>query len=260
MSASSPLLAAHGIVKSFGAVRALDGAEFEVREGEIHALVGDNGAGKSTLIKILSGVHEPDAGRIELAGERVRFESPHDAHDAGVETVYQDLALAGTLDAPSNVFLGRELRRKNILGKLGFLDRAEMRRLFAAEIERLGTQIPSLKAPVGLMSGGQRQAVAVARAAIWGRRVLIMDEPVAALAPQQTAYVLGLMDQVRRQKHLGVIFISHTLPHVFEIADRVSVMRRGKTVLTAPVAEVTTDDLIRAMTGVTQPPVTGDEG
>jgi ABC-type sugar transport system ATPase subunit len=259
MSATTLLLAARGIVKSFGAVRALDGADFELRACEIHALVGDNGAGKSTLIKILSGVHEPDAGTIELGGESVGFGSPREAHEAGIETVYQDLALAGTLDAPSNVFLGREIRRKTVLGNLGFLDRAEMRRLVAAEIERLGTQIPSLRAPVGLMSGGQRQAVAVARAAIWGRRVLIMDEPVAALAPQQTAYVLGLMDQVRREQHLGVIFISHTLPHVYEIADRVSVMRRGKTVLTAPISEVTTDDLIRAMTGVTRPPVTGDE-
>jgi ABC-type sugar transport system ATPase subunit len=253
MTQEPPLLAAHGIVKSFGAVRALDGADFELRAGEIHALVGDNGAGKSTLIKILSGVHAPDAGTIELAGEQVTFPSPRGAQEAGIETVYQDLALAGTLDAPSNVFLGREVLRANVLGRLGFLDRREMRRQVEGEMGRLGTEIPSLQAPVGLLSGGQRQAVAVARAAIWGRRVLIMDEPVAALAPHQTAYVLGLMDQVRRDRHLGVIFISHTLPHVFEVADRVSVMRRGRTVLTSPIADVTTDELIRAMTGVTEP-------
>ena len=258
MTQERPLLAAHGIVKSFGAVRALDGADFELRPGEIHALVGDNGAGKSTLIKILSGVHAPDAGTIELAGEQVTFPNPHGAQEAGIETVYQDLALAGTLDAPSNVFLGREIVRGRPLGTLGFLDRREMRRRFEGEITRLGTEIPSLRAPVGRMSGGQRQAVAVARAAIWGRRVLIMDEPVAALAPQQTAYVLGLMDQVRRDRHLGVIFISHTLPHVFEVADRVSVMRRGQTVLVSPIGEVTTEDLIRAMTGVTAPIVTGE--
>ena len=252
------LLAAHGIVKSFGAVRALDGADLELRPGEIHALVGDNGAGKSTLIKILSGVHAPDAGTIELAGEQVSFPNPHVAQEAGIETVYQDLALAGTLDAPSNVFLGREIVRGHVLGKLGFLDRREMGRRFEEEIKRLGTQIPSLRAPVGIMSGGQRQAVAVARAAIWGRRVLIMDEPVAALAPQQTAYVLGLMDQVRRDRHLGVVFISHTLPHVFEVADRVSVMRRGRTVLVSPIGEVTIEDLIRAMTGVTAPLVKGE--
>jgi ABC-type sugar transport system ATPase subunit len=253
-----PLLAAHGIVKSFGAVRALDGADFELRTGEIHALVGDNGAGKSTLIKILSGVHSPDAGTIELAGEPVTFASPRAAQESGIETVYQDLALAGTLDAPSNVFLGREIVRGPVLGRLGFLDRREMRRRVEGEITRLGTEIPSLRAPVGLMSGGQRQAVAVARAAIWGQRVLIMDEPVAALAPQQTAYVLGLMDQVRRDRHLGVIFISHTLPHVFEVADRVSVMRRGKTVLVSSIGDVTTEELIRAMTGVTAPLITGD--
>jgi simple sugar transport system ATP-binding protein len=253
MSEAPPLLAAHGIFKSFGAVRALDGADFELGVGEIHALVGDNGAGKSTLIKILSGVHTPDAGTIELAGEQVAFSTPHAAQEAGIETVYQDLALASTLDAPSNVFLGREVLRANALGRLGFLDRREMRRQVEDEMGRLGTMIPSMRAPVGLLSGGQRQAVAVARAAIWGRRVLIMDEPVAALAPQQTAYVLGLMDQVRRDKNLGVIFISHTLPHVFEVADRVSVMRRGRTVLTSAIAEVTTDELIRAMTGVTEP-------
>jgi ABC-type sugar transport system ATPase subunit len=253
MTQETPLLAAHGIFKSFGAVRALDGADFELREGEIHALVGDNGAGKSTLIKILSGVHAPDAGTIELAGEEVSFQNPHAAQEAGIETVYQDLALAGTLDAPSNVFLGREIVRGGPLGTLGFLDRREMRAKVGEEMTRLGTEIPSLRAPVGLMSGGQRQAVAVARAAIWGRRVLIMDEPVAALAPQQTAYVLGLMDQVRRDRHLGVIFISHTIPHVFEVADRVSVMRRGRTVLVSPIDEVTTEGLIRAMTGVTEP-------
>jgi ABC-type sugar transport system ATPase subunit len=252
------ILAAKNIVKSFGAVRALNGADLELRAGEIHALVGDNGAGKSTLIKILSGVHAPDAGTVELGGVPVTFASPRDAQEAGIETVYQDLALAGTLDAPSNVFLGREILRSGVLGRLGFLDRREMRHRVAAEMEQLGTELPTLRAPVALMSGGQRQAVAVARAAIWGQSVLIMDEPVAALAPQQTAYVLGLMDQVRRDRHLGVIFISHTLPHVFEVADRVSVMRRGQTVLVAPISDVTTDDLIRAMTGVTEPIHTSD--
>jgi ABC-type sugar transport system ATPase subunit len=257
MTDSTPILAAKNIEKSFGAVRALNGADLDVSAGEIHALVGDNGAGKSTLIKILSGVHAPDAGTVEVGGVPVTFANPRDAQDAGIETVYQDLALAGTLDAPSNVFLGREILRSDFLGRLGFLDRREMRRRVAAEIEQLGTQIPTLRAPVELMSGGQRQAVAVARAAIWGQKVLIMDEPVAALAPQQTAYVLGLMNQVRRDRHLGVIFISHTLPHVFEVADRVTVMRRGRTVLVAPIADVTTDDLIRAMTGLTEPLQTG---
>jgi ABC-type sugar transport system ATPase subunit len=257
MNETPPILSAKNIVKSFGPVRALNGADLDLRAGEIHALVGDNGAGKSTLIKILSGVHAPDAGTVKVDGIRAVFGNPKDAQEAGIETVYQDLALAGTLDAPSNVFLGREILRPNFLGRLGFLDRSEMRRRVAAEIEQLGTEIPTLRAPVELMSGGQRQAVAVARAAIWGRKVLIMDEPVAALAPQQTAYVLGLMDQVRRDRHLGVIFISHTLPHVFEVADRVTVMRRGRTVLVAPIGEVNAEGLIRAMTGVTEPLHTG---
>jgi simple sugar transport system ATP-binding protein len=252
LNTSPPLLEARGLRKSFGAVRALDGADFELEEGEIHALVGDNGAGKSTLIKVISGVHHADGGSLAIDGKTVRFSSPHDAQDAGIETVYQDLALAGTLDAASNVFLGRELLRGGLLGQLRFVDRGAMRRSVESELQRLGTTIPALKNPVGSLSGGQRQAVAVARAAIWGRRVLIMDEPAAALAPQQAANVLRLMDHVRRDSHLGVIFISHTLPHVFDVADRVTVMRRGRRVLTAPIGEVDTDTLLRAMTGLDQ--------
>ena len=245
-----PLLEAHALTKSFGAVRALDGADFELRRDEIHALVGDNGAGKSTLIKVLSGVHLPDGGTLAIDGRKVRFASPHDAQAAGIETVYQDLALAGTLDAPSNVFLGREVLRGGPLGRLRFIDRKAMREGVERELQRLGTTIPALKSPVGSLSGGQRQAVAVARASIWGRRVLIMDEPTAALAPQQAANVLKLMDRVRRDSNLGVIFISHTLAHVFDVADRVTVMRRGRAVLTAPISAVDTDDLLRAMTGL----------
>jgi ABC-type sugar transport system ATPase subunit len=248
------LLRATGIVKTFGAVRALDGADFELRRGEIHALVGDNGAGKSTLIKILSGVHVPDGGTLELDGRALRVSSPRDAQEAGIETVYQDLSLAGSLDAAENVFLGREVFRGGLAGKLRFVDRPEMRRRVAAELDRLGTHVPSLTNRVETMSGGQRQAVAVARAALWGRRVLILDEPVAALAPQQTANVLALMDRVRRERDLSVIFISHTLPHVFEVADRVSVMRRGRRVLAQDIAEATTHGIISAMAGVDPPP------
>ena len=257
-----PLLAARTLRKSFGAVRALDGADFELRAGEIHALVGDNGAGKSTLIKVFSGVHQPDSGTLTLDGSPVRFANPHDAQTAGIETVYQDLALAGTLDAASNVFLGREVLRSGPLGRLGFVDRPAMRANVEKELRRLGTTIPVLKSPVGSLSGGQRQAVAVARASIWGRRVLIMDEPAAALAPQQAANVLKLMDRVRRDSHLGVIFISHTLPHVFDIADRVTVMRRGRSVLTAPINAVDTEALLKAMTGADEydSASTGDAG
>ena len=245
-----PLLEARALTKSFGAVRALDGADFELRRGEIHALVGDNGAGKSTLIKVFSGVHLADGGTLAIDGGEVRFASPHDAQAAGIETVYQDLALAGTLDAASNVFLGREILRGGALGRLRFVDRPAMRESVKAELRRLGTTIPALNSPVGSLSGGQRQAVAVARAAIWGRRVLIMDEPAAALAPQQAANVLKLMDKVRRDSNLGVLFISHTLAHVFDVADRVTVMRRGRAVLTAPIGAIDTDTLLRAMTGL----------
>jgi ABC-type sugar transport system ATPase subunit len=246
----APLLEARSLTKSFGAVRALDGADFELAPGEIHALVGDNGAGKSTLIKVFSGVHRPDAGTVAIDGVPVLFHSPRDAQAAGIETVYQDLALAGTLDPASNVFLGREALRSGVLGRLGFVDRRAMRTGVENELQRLGTVIPALDSPVGSLSGGQRQAVAVARAAIWGRRVLIMDEPAAALAPQQAANVLKLMDRVRSEGRLGVIFISHTLPHVFDVADRVTVMRRGRRVLSAPIADVDTDALLRALTGI----------
>jgi simple sugar transport system ATP-binding protein len=251
--ARTPLLRASGLVKTFGAVRALDGADFELYPGEIHALVGDNGAGKSTLIKVFSGVHIPDAGKLELDGHALRLTTPREAQDAGIETVYQDLALAGTLDASENVFLGREVFRGGLAGRLRFVDRAEMRRRVSAELELLGTHIPTLTNAVETMSGGQRQAVAVARAAIWGRRVLILDEPVAALAPQQTANVLALMDRVRTERNLAVIFISHTLPHVFEVADRVSVMRRGRRVLCQAIAEATTHGIIGAMAGIDEP-------
>jgi ABC-type sugar transport system ATPase subunit len=244
------VLRARGVVKSFGAVRALDGADFELRRGEIHALCGDNGAGKSTLMKIFSGVHFPDRGVLELEGRPLRLGSPREAHAAGIETVYQDLALAGTLDAGENVFLGREVLRRGVLGRARLVDRREMRRRLGLELDVLGTHIPSLRSPVESLSGGQRQAVAVARAVIWGRRVLIMDEPVAALAPQQTHNVLQLMDQVRRERNVSVIFVSHSIPHVFEAADRVTVLRRGRTVLTEPIGNVTTNGLIAAMTGV----------
>jgi ABC-type sugar transport system ATPase subunit len=250
MSSAVPLLRATSLVKIFGAVRALDGADFELYPGEIHALVGDNGAGKSTLIKVFSGVHVPDSGTIAIDGREVHLATPRDAQAAGIETVYQDLALAGSLDAAENVFLGREVFRPGLAGRLHFVDRPEMRRRVGAELNTLGTHIPTLTNPVETMSGGQRQAVAVARAAIWGRRVLILDEPVAALAPQQTANVLALMDRVRRERELAVIFISHTLPHVFEVADRVSVMRRGRRVLCQPIAEATTHGIIGAMAGV----------
>jgi len=244
------LLSARGIVKNYGHVRALDGADFELREREIHALVGDNGAGKSTLIKVFSGDIQPDEGVVEMGGRAVRFTSPRDAQVAGIETVYQDLALASTLGTAMNIYLGREIPVRGPLGKLGFINTRAMERLAADQLKDLGIDLPSVTVPVSDLSGGQRQAVAVARAAAWGRRVLIMDEPVAALAPQQTELVLSLMKRARDERGLAVIFISHNLPHVFLVADRVTVLRHGRTVMTKVTSETDAEELMRVMTGL----------
>jgi simple sugar transport system ATP-binding protein len=244
------LLSARGIVKNYGHVQALGGANFELREHEIHALVGDNGAGKSTLIKVFSGDVQPDEGVLEIDGRPAQFASPRDAQVAGVETVYQDLALASTLDTAMNIHLGRELLVRGPLAKLGFINRRAMQRNAAVQLKDLGIELPSVSVPVADLSGGQRQAVAVARASAWGRRILIMDEPVAALAPQQTEFVLSLMKRARDERGLAVIFISHNLPHVFLASDRVTVLRHGQTVLTKPTAETDVEELLRAMTGI----------
>ena len=255
---ATPPLRAIGIRKDYGHVRALDGVDFDLRQREIHALVGDNGAGKSTLIKILAGVVRADAGRIEIDGREVLIANPHDARSAGVETVYQDLALADPLDAAENVFLGREAVYRGMLGRLGFLDRPQMRRECQKHLDDLGVHIPSIRAPVETFSGGQRQAVAVARASVWGKRFLIMDEPVAALGHQQTVQVLDLMRRTRDDKGLSVILISHNLPEVIRVADRITVLRLGRRVLTVTSADATTDLLIAAMTGSLAAP--RDEG
>jgi simple sugar transport system ATP-binding protein len=251
MSATgTPILRARAIEKRYGHVHALRGADLDVWPGEIHALLGDNGAGKSTLVKALSGVITPDSGTIEMEGSELTLPTPQAAHDAGIETVYQDLALAGTLDAGENVFLGREVDSSGLLGKLGFVDRTTMRRRAGAELEALGVKLPSLQAPVETLSGGQRQAVAIARAAIWGRRLLIMDEPTAALGPHQRAFVIDLMRRVRDERGLTILWISHNLPEVLETADRVTVLRLGARVLEQPASSVTAEHLMRAMAGV----------
>jgi len=237
------------IRKEYGHVRALDGVDFTLHEREIHALIGDNGAGKSTFIKILAGAVLPDSGRIEIDGRRVSFANPGDARDAGIETVYQDLALADPLGAGENVFLGREILKPGILGRLGFIDRTAMRTETMRHLTDLGVNIPSITVPVESFSGGQRQAVAVARAAAWGQRFLIMDEPVAALGHQQTMQVLDLMRRTRDEKNLSVILISHNLPEVMRVADRITVLRLGRRVLTIAVEDANTDLLVAAMTG-----------
>ncbi len=248
----APVLAVKGVRRSFGHVEALRGVDLEINRAEIHALLGDNGAGKSTLIRILAGVDQPTAGVIELHGNEVHFRNARQAQAAGIETVYQDLALAGSLTAGENIYLGREIVRPGFLGRLGFLDRARMRSEAATRLASLGARVPSARAEVEVMSGGQRQAVAVARAAIWGTTMIMMDEPTAALGVAQTAQVLELMRRVRDEHGISVLLISHNLPDVFAVADRVSVLRLGERVLTAPIDEVTTTSLIEAMTGALQ--------
>jgi len=243
-----PVLRARRIDKSFGAVRVLRGVDFEVRPGEVVALIGDNGAGKSTLINILTGVLRPDAGEVFFEGKRVEFDTPHEARERGIETVYQDLAVAPQLDAVSNIFLGREHRRAGVLGRLGFLDGGRMRRETEEQLGDLRVRLSSLEKPLSTLSGGQRQGVAVARAVMWASKVVIMDEPTAALGVAQVEMVLDLIRRVR-DTGIPVVFISHNMPHVFEVADRISVLRLGEMVAELDPATATTDDAVAAMTG-----------
>jgi simple sugar transport system ATP-binding protein len=250
---STPLLEARGIVKSFGKVVALRGADFEVRPQEVVALVGDNGAGKSTLVKTLAGVLQPDAGEVLFEGRPVAIHSPHDARDLGIETVYQDLALASDLDPAANLFLGRELMRPGLLGRLGFIDKGTMRRESDAAFDRLSVAIQDTAAPVATMSGGQRQGVAVSRAVMWASKVVFMDEPTAALGVVQTRNVLDLIGRVREQG-LSVVLISHNMPEVLEVADRIEVLRLGERVAQFSRGDVTMEDIVGAMTGALRGP------
>ncbi|HLS33275.1 MAG TPA: ATP-binding cassette domain-containing protein, partial [Brevibacterium sp.] len=212
-----PVLEARGLTKSFGHVRAMQGADFELYPGEVLAVVGDNGAGKSTLIKALSGAYVPDAGEIRMEGEPVSFRSPLDARARGIETVYQDLAVAPALDIATNLFLGREIRRSGIAGRVfRMLDGGAMRTEARRQLDALGVRIPDVRQPVETLSGGQRQSVAVARAAAFGTRVVIMDEPTAALGVRESGMVLDLIRRIR-DRGLPVVLISHNMPQVFEI-------------------------------------------
>lgn len=246
-----------GVAKSFGSVQALHDVDFEVRPGEIHGLLGDNGAGKSTLVKIIAGVIQPDAGTVEVNGSQVTFANPRDAEEAGIETVYQDLALAPALDPGENVFLGREILKPGLLGRLGFLDRPEMRRRAREQLDTLGIDLPSLKSETAALSGGQRQAVAVAKAAIWGRSLLLMDEPTAALGVGQTEFVLRLMERLRDEQGLSILFISHNLPNIMRVVNRVTVLRLGTPIFTGSIDEVTEHELITYMTGAANDPAKG---
>jgi fructose transport system ATP-binding protein len=252
MSSPQAILEARGLVKRFGQVTALDGADFELYPSEIVAIIGDNGAGKSTLIKALSGAIQPDGGEIRLDGERVRFRSPGDARAAGIETVYQDLAVAPSLDIASNIFLGREARQRGPLGlALRLLDKRRMRRDAARHFAELQIAVQSITQPVENLSGGQRQGVAVARAAKWARRLAIMDEPTAALGVRETRQVLDLILRVR-DGGLPVIIISHDMPHVFELADRILIMRLGKRVAVVTPQTHTMPEAVAIMTGATK--------
>jgi simple sugar transport system ATP-binding protein len=229
-------------------VRALRGANFTVFPAEVVALVGDNGAGKSTLVKTLAGVHRPDEGEIRFDGKPVEIASPLEARALGIETVYQDLALAADLDPAANLFMGREVLRGGLLGKLGFLDNSEMHRRAGKAFETLGIGLQDSTAPVATMSGGQRQGVAVSRAVTWASKVVFMDEPTAALGVVQTRHVLDLIQSVRDQG-LSVVLISHNMPEVFEVADRIEVLRLGERVAQLKRQDVTMEDVVGAMTG-----------
>jgi len=242
------LLEARRLVKRFGHVEALRGANLTVRRNEIVALVGDNGAGKSTLIKILSGTLHPDEGEILFEGEPVTIGSPLAARELGLETVYQDLALAPELDPAANLFLGRELLRPGALGLFGFLDNGAMRRKADEAFASLGVALQNTSVSVANLSGGQRQGVAVGRAVTWASRVVFMDEPTAALGVVQSRNVLELTRKVR-DAGISVVLISHNLPQVFEVADRIEVLRLGRRVARFAASETTMDEVVAAMTG-----------
>ncbi|MFC0109449.1 ATP-binding cassette domain-containing protein [Kibdelosporangium aridum] len=244
----TPVLQAQNIVKHYGSVEALRGASFEVGQGEVVALIGDNGAGKSTLVKCLSGAEIPDSGTILLEGEPVTLDSPVTARRLGIETVYQDLAVAPDLDPAANLFLGREVRRKGLLGKLGVLDKAAMRKQAAEEFTRLGVTLQSIDVPIGALSGGQRQSVAVARSVVWASKVVFMDEPTAALGVVQREKVLDVIKRVR-DEGMAVVLISHNMPEVLSVSDRVEVLRLGRRVARFTAADASLEDLVGAMTG-----------
>jgi fructose transport system ATP-binding protein len=243
-----PVLQATGLVKRYGQVTALDGTDFELRSGEILAVIGDNGAGKSSLIKALSGATIPDSGEIMLDGSPVRFRSPIDARRKGIETVYQDLAVAPAMTIAENLFMGREILRPGILGMLRIINKPAMLSEATRHMADLKIGIRSMTQAVETLSGGQRQGVAVARSAAFARHVVIMDEPTAALGVKEGNMVLDLIRRVR-DSGLPVIIISHNMPHVFEIADRVHIQRLGKRACVINPKRLSMSDAVAVMTG-----------
>jgi fructose transport system ATP-binding protein len=243
------VLEARNIVKRYGHVTALDGANLELRAGEVLAVIGDNGAGKSTMVKVLCGAVVPDQGEVLLDGVPVHFQSPLDPRKRGIETVYQDLAVAPALDIATNLFLGREIRCRGILGScFRLLDKRRMKSEAQKEMAELKFRLPSIDSAVEDLSGGQRQGVAVARAAIFARRLVIMDEPTAALGVRESGEVLNLIRTIR-DRGLPVLLISHNMPHVFELADRIHIMRLGRRVALTTPREHSMGEVVAIMTG-----------
>ena len=243
------VLEARKIVKRYGHVTALDGANLELRAGEVLAVIGDNGAGKSTMVKVLCGAVVPDEGQVLLDGVPVHFSSPMDPRKRGIETVYQDLAVAPALDIATNLFLGREVRCRGILGSwFRLLDKRRMKSEAQKEMAELKFRLPSIDSAVEDLSGGQRQGVAVARSAIFARRLVIMDEPTAALGVRESGEVLNLIRTIR-DRGLPVLLISHNMPHVFELADRIHIMRLGRRVALTTPNEHSMGEVVAIMTG-----------
>ena len=252
---AEPILTCRSLVKRYGRVTALDHADFDLYPDEIVAVIGDNGAGKSSLIKAICGAVIPDAGEIRLGGDVVNFRSPIDAREAGIETVYQNLALSPALSIADNMFLGREIRAGGFMGKyLRYMNRGAMAKFAREKLNELGLMtIQNINQPVETLSGGQRQGVAVARAAAFAKRVVIMDEPTAALGVKESRRVLELILDVKK-RGLPIILISHNMPHVFEVADRIHIHRLGKRLTVVDPKKVSMSDAVAMMTGAMAPP------
>jgi simple sugar transport system ATP-binding protein len=243
------LVEMRNISKSFGPVQALQDVHLVLRHNEVLGLVGDNGAGKSTLMKVLTGVYQPDRGEIYLEGQRVHFHRPEESREAGIEMVYQDLGLAGNLSIAANIYLGRERTRPRLGGLLRFLDHKGMADGAMALLDRLHIDIESVETPAEVLSGGQRQAVAIARSIAFDARVVIMDEPTAALAVKEVGKVLDLVKNLKRH-HVSVILISHRMQDIFEVCDRIMVLRQGRKVGDLLKDETTMDEIVALITGV----------
>ncbi len=252
---TQPILTARGLVKRYGRVTALNNADFDLYPGEILAVIGDNGAGKSSLIKAISGAVTPDDGEIKLEGKAVQFKSPMEAREAGIETVYQNLALSPALSIADNMFLGREIRKPGPLGQIfRMLDRPAMEKRAREKLNELGLMtIQNISQAVETLSGGQRQGVAVARAAAFGSKVVIMDEPTAALGVKESRRVLELILDVKK-RGLPIVLISHNMPHVFEVADRIHIHRLGRRLCVVDPKQISMSDAVALMTGAKKPP------